>query len=77
MLFPRPGLILSEVHTKFLVIANPLYALTYFTACQEAFDRLKMVLTNAPFLAFPDFNRDFLLEKDASGIGLGAVLAQK
>ena len=69
---------------NFSVIANPLYALTrkdavfdWSPACQEAFDRLKMVLTNAPLLAFPDFNRDFLLETDASGIGLGAVLAQK
>ena len=69
---------------NFSIIANPLYALTrkdavfhWSPACQEAFDRLKMVLTNAPLLAFPDFNRDFLLETDASGIGLGAVLAQK
>ena len=39
----------------------------------RAFDRLKMVLTNAPLLTFPDFNRDFLLKTNASGIGLGAA----
>ena len=41
---------------------------------EEAFEQLKDLMTRAPLLAF---SRHFLLETDASGDGLGAVLPQK
>ena len=74
----------------FAKIAAPLYDLTsgdnkdkksehidLSPEALEAFDHLKAACLQAPILAFPDFNRPFLLETDASGKGLGAVLYQK
>lgn len=44
--------------------------------CTKAFNALKEKLTSAPLLGYPDYTLPFVLQTDASGEGLGAVLAQ-
>jgi hypothetical protein len=44
--------------------------------CQDAFEKVKYALTNAPVLAPPELEKPFEVVLDASGVGLGAVLLQ-
>ena len=68
----------------FSTIANPLFTLTkkdvefvWSAQCDEVFQKLKDKLVGSPVLAFPQCDRGFILDTDAFGVGLGAVLAQK
>jgi len=45
--------------------------------CEEAFHKLRTLLTLAPVLAQPDIEKPFDVFCDASGIGLGCVLMQE
>ena len=71
---------------KFAKIAAPLHALLkknhtfeWSSECLNAFNQLKEVLTSSPVLVFPKFGPgcEFVLETDASYVGLGAVLSQQ
>ena len=44
---------------------------------QVTFHHLKQILIDTPVLAFPNFDQEFILKTDASGVSLGAILAQK
>ena len=44
--------------------------------CQSAFDELHRCLVSPPVLAYPDYSKCFVLDTDASDVGIGAVLSQ-
>ena len=90
--FPTPGNVretrqflgLCSYYRRFLPlfakIARALHHLTkkgevfrWTGDCQQSFDTL---LTSAPVLAYPSFERGFILETDACISGIGAVLSQ-
>ncbi|KAG1136361.1 hypothetical protein G6F37_012077 [Rhizopus arrhizus] len=67
----------------FAAIARPLHDQTktkkkipWTEAATKSFETLKQLLTTAPVLARPDFNKNFILVTDASKLGLGCVLTQ-
>ena len=44
---------------------------------EKAFSAVKKKLTESPVLYSPEYNCEFILQKDASKKGLGVVFAQK
>ena len=83
----RQFLGLTSHYRRFIMnysrIAYLLYALTkkgacfLWTAdCEAAFESLRSKLLTTPVLAYPNFDKDFILETDASKQGLGAILSQ-
>lgn len=64
-------------------IAKPLHKLTekgkqykWTTETEVAFDKLKEALSTAPVLAYPQMELPFILDTDASDVGVGGVLSQ-
>ena len=83
----RSFLGLASYYRKFIksfsLIAEPLYELMrkgrpfcWTEAQQQAFDKLKTCLVQAPVLGTPQANGCFYLDTDASDQGLGIVLSQ-
>ena len=86
----RTFLGLTSYYRRFIknyaTIAEPLIALTrnsdsrlfqWTQTCQEAFELLRQRLIEAPIIAYPRFDQPFILQLDASDVGLSAILAQK
>lgn len=71
---------------NFSLIAAPLHNLTkgnkktkfvWSKTAEDAFLNLKTLLTSAPVVSCPDYNKPFIIQCDASNEGIGAVLVQK
>jgi hypothetical protein len=67
---------------QYSTLAAPVTALLkkdsfdWTTDANQAFEQLKLAMSAAPVLALPNFAEKFILEIDASGTGMGAVLIQ-
>lgn len=79
---------LTGYYRKFILnyaaLAAPLYRLlkkestwSWGDAEQESFEELKLKLVEPPILRLPDMQRPFILQTDASGDALGAILSQQ
>lgn len=67
----------------FAELAPPLYALrkkgipfTWGKKESAAFEKLKAKLTTRPVLVLPDLSKSFVVQCDACGHGIGAILMQ-
>ncbi|CAF5223947.1 unnamed protein product, partial [Rotaria magnacalcarata] len=83
----RAFLGLTSYYRRFIrnyaTIAEPLISLTrnidsrpflWTSSCQQAFDHLRHLLIQAPIISYPQFDKPFILQLDASDFGLSAIL---
>ncbi|QRV79897.1 Retrotransposable element Tf2 protein [Ceratobasidium sp. AG-Ba] len=84
MEWSAPRKIKEKVIAEFSKIARPLHDLTkkdtkfeWTQECQQAFEEIKKRVSQDPVLIHPDPDKPFILETDASGIAIGAILSQQ
>lgn len=51
-------------------------AFNWSEAATKAFEQLKKAVTNPQVLSLPSFTKKFVIECDACGVGIGAILMQ-
>ncbi len=63
--------------TPLTALTSPKVSFRWCSAAETAFRELKARFTSAPILQIPDPDRQFMVEFDASEVGVGAVLSQR
>lgn len=67
----------SSVTAPLTALTSPKQPFIWTSAAHKAFGTLKSRFTSAPILQMPDPHRQFIVEVDASDVGVGAVLSQR
>uniref|UniRef100_A0A3P8NIY2 Gypsy retrotransposon integrase-like protein 1 n=2 Tax=Astatotilapia calliptera TaxID=8154 RepID=A0A3P8NIY2_ASTCA len=66
----------SQVVAPLTRLTSTKHPFTWPTEADRAFNKLKQLFTTAPVLIQPDTSKPFIVEVDASDVGVGAVLSQ-
>ncbi|KAI2648698.1 Transposon Tf2-9 polyprotein [Labeo rohita] len=67
----------SQLAAPLTALTSPRMAFRWSDAAEAAFANLKRRFVSAPILVTPDPSRQFVVEVDASEVGVGAVLSQR
>ncbi|KAK4307306.1 hypothetical protein Pmani_020910 [Petrolisthes manimaculis] len=66
----------ADVSAPLTDLVSPKKKFVWTQECQDSFVKVRALLTNSPILKSPQFNKPFVLQIDASDVGVGAVLLQ-
>uniref|UniRef100_A0A9J8D497 Reverse transcriptase/retrotransposon-derived protein RNase H-like domain-containing protein n=1 Tax=Cyprinus carpio carpio TaxID=630221 RepID=A0A9J8D497_CYPCA len=67
----------SQLAAPLTALTSPSLTFRWSNAAEAAFAKLKSCFVSAPILVTPDRSRQFIVEVDASEVGVGAVLSQR
>ncbi|KAK2912410.1 hypothetical protein Q8A73_006523 [Channa argus] len=67
----------STVAAPLIKLTSPVALFHWTEKAEGAFTRLKELFTSPPILSQPNTSRQFIVEVDASEVGVGAVLSQR
>ncbi|GFV50113.1 retrovirus-related Pol polyprotein from transposon 17.6 [Trichonephila clavipes] len=70
------GQVITAPLTDLLKGRNRKSTVDWNSSCQNAFEELKTRLSKNPVLYSPDFTKPFIIQYDASNLGIGVVLSQ-
>jgi hypothetical protein len=68
---------LSDLIDPIVLLTHKNVAFIWSNDCETSFNEIKVKLTESPWLALPDFSKEFIMDTDASKKAIGAALAQE